>query len=256
MFTVKAKVIYQPHCYKFDDSGLNGLVRLIFRTAEKALSLRSNITVVLSPHEKRLTNSLNPSVACVYVPNAPSCSVRENADIAVTKSGRPRVLMVGRICAQKDPRFFAEVARLMANEGLSEQPVFRWIGDGDEDLKQALETAGVEISGWKTGEGLLAELDSADVYVHSASYEGFPLSILDAAARGLPVIARAIDALEGSDVFQVETPQEIVTALRKALEQPSFRRTLINNGRRMLEAMNEDKQRVAWSNVYSNSEGA
>jgi glycosyltransferase involved in cell wall biosynthesis len=251
IFRTNAKIIYQPHCYKFDDAGLGFAKRLTYRLAEKLLSFRTDVTVALSPHEERMARSLNRNVACVYVPNAPSCDVRHGDLLEDFNAQRPKVVMVGRICPQKDPAYFAAVATRVGQKFLSSRPVFRWIGDGDEDLRSSLEAAGIEVSGWKQGEDLVAELDSADLYIHSAKYEGFPLSILDAAARGLPVIARRIDALEGSAAFQVSTPEEVVQTMQRCVEDPNFRRSLLERSRQILLVMNEEEQRVAWSEVYS-----
>jgi glycosyltransferase involved in cell wall biosynthesis len=98
---------------------------------------------------------------------------------------------------------------------------------------------------------LVAELDGADYYVHSASYEGFPISILDAAARGLPVIARSIDALTGSEAYQVKTAADVVDALERSELQYAFRVKLIERSVRILDAMNEDNQEKAWLDLYS-----
>jgi glycosyltransferase involved in cell wall biosynthesis len=249
---LEAKIIYQPHCYKFDDANLEPPKRWLFKLAEKLLSFRSSATVVLSPHEEKLTLGLNSNLKCFYVPNVPSCDSVKTEILPASYSSDPkRVVMVGRVCTQKDPIFFGEVARLAALRPTLRDWVFRWVGDGEPELKSGLESQGVQVSGWKSGADLVAELDGADYYVHSASYEGFPISILDAAARGVPVIARRIDALTGSEAYQVTTPLDVVDALERAEMQFAFRMELSERSAKLLDAMNEDKQEKAWLDLYS-----
>ncbi|MEE2524682.1 glycosyltransferase [Pseudarthrobacter sp. J75] len=254
---LNANVIYQPHCYKFDDPTLGLSKKWAFRLAEKLLTIRSDATVVLSPHEERLSRALRAQLDCYYVPNAPSCEVRS---FAVGKSDgerRPRtVIMVGRICKQKDPDFFRQVATLAVTRPLLSDWTFRWIGDGELEHRASLESAGIQISGWKDEKELVGELDRADYYVHSATYEGFPISILDAAARGLPIIAREISALEGSAAYQVRTPLDVVNALEQSASNFEFYTKLLSRSRQLLELMNEVNQKKAWNSVYSSSPGS
>lgn len=251
------KIIYQPHCYKFDDPNLARPKRWLYKFAEKILSFRSNATVVLSPHERNLSLGLNSNAQCFYVPNVPSCGASTPSQNVTDGSLRDAkcVIMVGRICSQKDPSFYGEVARLAGTNPTLRNWVFRWVGDGETEFKHALEAEGVKVSGWKSGVELLSELDAADYYVHSAAYEGFPISILDAAARGLPVIARAIDALVGSEAYLVATPADVVNALEKAELEDGFRSMLSSRSSSMLDTRNEKNQENAWLDVYSNLEG-
>jgi len=255
LLPIEAPVIYQPHCYKFDDASLTPLKRWIFRSAERLLSARSDTTVVLSPHEARLSQELNSAVDCLYVPNVPSCNLSTRSTTsAVPEDGSRRVVMVGRICRQKDPLFFAEIAKLAGRSPVLSGWVFRWVGDGDDDLRSTLLDCGVEVAGWKQGPDLLAELDAGDYYVHSASYEGFPISVLDAAARGLPIVARAIDALDGSPIYQVATAADVVDALERAEVEPGFQQFLLNQSSHLLEARTEADQGRAWMGLYASSE--
>lgn len=53
--------------------------------------------------------------------------------------------MIGRICPQKDPLFFAKVAKYVISK--NPEIKFQWIGDGDGRLRKNLEKAGVEVKG-------------------------------------------------------------------------------------------------------------
>ncbi len=103
------------------------------------------------------------------------------------------ILTIGRVAPQKDPQFLAEViARVNAQRrGIR----WVWVGDGDGRHRKPLEEQRVEITGWLPRRQVLARLQKADLYVHTAAWEGNPMSLLEAAALGVPTVARSIPAL-------------------------------------------------------------
>lgn len=240
-------VVYQPHCYKFDDPSLPGLKRRVFRLAEKWLGKRSHVVIALSPHEARLAKEVNPAATCVVLPNVPV--------VDLLSSPRPhradppkRVVMVGRVSHQKDPSFYIEIAAIVRASLREVQ--FIWAGEGDELLKTALNDAGVTVTGWLDTSALTTLFDSASCYVHTAAYEGFPLSILDAAARRVPIVARQIAALEGSGLLQGVDAAAVAQHVIEILTHADAARDALQRGLLLLEDMNENKQRQALRNAY------
>jgi glycosyltransferase involved in cell wall biosynthesis len=73
-----------------------------------------------------------------------------------------------------------------------------------------LKAVGVEVTGWKTTrEEVFGALATGHVFLHTAAWEGRGLSILEAEAIGLPVVARRVPALMGAPVSQwFSTPTE------------------------------------------------
>jgi glycosyltransferase involved in cell wall biosynthesis len=124
------------------------------------------------------------------------------------------VVMCGRICAQKDPSFFASVAKEWRRSHGERQ--FIWLGDGDPDLRRELTASGVQVSGWLSLQDLHHKTSFASVYLHSARYEGACLSVLDAAAMGLPSIGRPLPGIEEIEWMRMaQTPQDAVNHLRE-----------------------------------------
>ncbi|NYD68523.1 glycosyltransferase family 4 protein [Agromyces atrinae] len=204
-------VVYQPHCYKFDDPSTASIVRRAYRAAERLLAARSDSVVVLSAHEARLALSLDRRVRVHVLTNAPTVAVAP----ARARVG-DEVVMVGRLSAQKDPEHFARVAKLVNR--LRPGTPFTWIGSGPTSSRDRLESAGVRVTGWLDGDRLVDHLDRAAVYYHSARYEGFPLSVLDAAARRVPVIARRIPAFDGTPLRVVDDEAAAARALVAVLD--------------------------------------
>lgn len=182
-------VLYSPHCYYFERKDIGGVARAAARLFENAVGRRRDLVVAVSPHEAKLAEACGSTA--VVVPNTSRRPrvVRANG----WQNEKPRVVTVGRICAQKDARFFSEVVRVCRNRNLVVEWV--WVGDGDSAAKSELESVGVRVTGWISANAVSRELASADAYLHTALWESSPMSLIEAAMQGLPIVARSIPAL-------------------------------------------------------------
>lgn len=202
------RIVYTPHCYAFERADVNNALRRVFRVTEAVLARRTHTIAAVSPREASLAASLRQTQRVVYIPNAvPPCPT-----IAAprTAGGPVNAVAVGRICAQKDPGFLARAADL-AVDAIS----WTWIGGGDDSwLRHDLESAGVHVTGWLPRAEVLRRVQASDVYVHTARWEGAPMSLLEAVAAGLPVVARDIPALRALGVPNlVRTPGDLAEAV-------------------------------------------
>ncbi|PJI54022.1 hypothetical protein CTI14_20595 [Methylobacterium radiotolerans] len=191
---------------------------------------------------------LNPNARRVLVPNVPT--VRPSGNIS---NGRQRsVVMVGRIGPQKDPEYYVALKQ----EVTSVDPAvnFIWVGDGNARQKSNLEDAGVTVTGWLDDAALVAELEAAGIYAHSARYEGFPLSVLDAAACGLPVVARAIPAFDGSPVAQFPSVASHAEAIVRYFSSSTGTSDLAGLNAKLLDVMNSETHRQALLKLYERME--
>jgi len=94
-----------------------------------------------------------------------------------------------------------------------------WVGDGDLGLRRMLTAAGVRVTGWLGPADLEAMLRES-IYIHSARYEGFPLSILDAAVCGAPIVARRISALERTGLLMASAAHDVADLVARLLRSP------------------------------------
>ncbi|MDY6056159.1 glycosyltransferase family 4 protein [Micrococcus sp.] len=250
--SLSAPVVYQPHCFVFDDPGRARWKREAFRAAEAVMARRTAVTVALTPHEAALARGLHARGRIMQVPNVPDVEtvtrhLDENPD------GAPlRVVMVGRISAQKDPAWFAAVSRRLAHAAPG-RAVLEWIGDGEPERRRLLEEAGVRVRGWVRPEGVKEALDEADLYLHSASYEGFPLSVLQAWARDVPVLIRSSSWTEGLGLCTVDSPEAAAEAVISAAADPDRPQRLQEAGREQREKWTEAEQRKALLEVYAHA---
>lgn len=246
---LKVPIIYQPHCYKFDDPGLGRLSRSAFYLAEKILMLNTKVVVVLSPHENRLAKKLRSSVSRSFVPNVPTVvSPSEHATRMKTPN---EVIMIGRISAQKDPAYFTAVAEAIRRK--TDSFSFTWVGDGDIASKERLQGAGINVTGWLSKLELSEILSRPAVYLHTAKYEGFPLSVLDAAEFGLPIIARRIPAFEGTPLSLVNSPEDAANLVLSVANDEAQWTKNRESSKRLLGLMNIEAQRNALREMYASA---
>jgi glycosyltransferase involved in cell wall biosynthesis len=243
----RVPVIYQPHCYKFDDTSTSPVSRTIYRVAERALARQTDTVVVLSAHEDQLASELRSNTRRHFVPNV--ATVEQQGDRWISFTRTNDVAMIGRLSSQKDPDYFIRVAR----DVVARRPEtrFTWIGGGDGVDVERMQRAGVRVTGWLGEQALRAELAKPIIYFHSARYEGFPLSVLDAAAYQHPIVVRRIPAFDNANLLQVSTVEEAARTLVEVLDGgPS--RALANEGSRSIaETMNPAVQRAALYELYA-----
>uniref|UniRef100_A0A5Q5CD34 Glycosyl transferase, group 1 n=1 Tax=Mycobacterium sp. (strain JLS) TaxID=164757 RepID=A0A5Q5CD34_MYCSJ len=211
--SARRPIVYSPHCYAFERRDVGMPVRAAFRAAEWALSLNTSCYGVCSPREAALSRWPMTKPRVVTVPNvAGPCAVPSGGESA---SVTPLcVVGNGRLGPQKDPEFFADA---VAHARVA-HPELRavWIGDGDPKYAQYLADRGVEVTGWLPRAQALAELARGDVYLHTAAWEGLPISILEADAAGLPIVARAMPYLDGLPMpLTVAVPTDFAEVLSR-----------------------------------------
>lgn len=185
----RPKVVYSPHCFAFERRDINGLQRRVFERAERTLAARTDLFLAVAPNEVDLAAELgHRNIA--YTPNRTLLRPSALASYAAPL----RIVTAGRISAQKDWRYLLHVKRYAEAE-LGVRAHWEWLGGGDPEGEQALADAGVSVSGWIPREELLDRMRDAQVYLHTAAWEAAPISILEAAALGLPLVLRAITPL-------------------------------------------------------------
>jgi glycosyltransferase involved in cell wall biosynthesis len=187
--------VYSPHCYAFQRRDVPGVVRAGYWVMEAGLSFRTDAVAAVGAWEQVLAHRLPQPKEVVFVPH----HVQLPADLITSAEadGGP-VVAVGRIRPQKDPAFFAAAARDARLLGGNRE--WRWVGGGDEDLECLLRDSGVTVTGWQPRERVLRELANAHAYVHTAAWEGNPVTVLEAASVGLPIVARDIPPVRHAGV--------------------------------------------------------
>jgi len=244
--SAKVPIIYTPHCYSFERRDVGWPARLVFRAAEWALSFNTGSFSACSAREATLSRWPLSRPRVVTVPNVAPAASAEATD--TTDDGSLCLVGNGRIGPQKDPEFFATAVRAARDSVGDVRAV--WIGGGESRYVGLLQDCGVEVTGWLPRADALAVLARADVYLHTAAWEGFPISIMEASAAGLPVVARNRPYLLGVDLpIVIDRPEQIADALGE-LRSPAARAAVNRRTRSALAGCSDTAQQSALRGLY------
>lgn len=176
----------------------------LFRTIERGMALLTDRIVTLSPSlradliEMRIAPSskievipLGMDFSGLVGPGGPRGYLRQELGI---ENLHPIIGTVGRLVSIKNQALFLRAARSMVDSG--SQANFVIVGDGElrpslESQARDLDLAGrVHFLGWR--EEMSPIYRGLDIFALTSNNEGTPLSLLEAMAAGLPVVATSV----------------------------------------------------------------
>jgi glycosyltransferase involved in cell wall biosynthesis len=164
-----------------------------------------------------------------------ACYVLENPvdpdffEVHRKEQATPLVVTIGRVCEQKAPEVFAELAVRVRVDHPNAQ--FVWIGSGDPRGTELLAAAQVTVTGWLSPPEVRQWLARATVYVQTSRWEGMPLSVIQAQAVGLPCVVTDVvgnrDAIiDGETGFVAASLDELAAHVELLLREPVLRRAI------------------------------
>lgn len=170
-FNGKIPMFYTPHGYSFLMENCNAIKRILFKGIEYICAKRKCVTISCSAGEHLETLKLTKKA--VYVNNGININeLQKNID-KTEKINHPfTVFTLGRICYQKDPTLFNEIAKQLSDIR------FIWIGDGE--LRNELNSSNIEVTGWVDRMKAIKYAVNADVFILPSRWEGLPISLLEA----------------------------------------------------------------------------
>lgn len=129
----------------------------------------------------------------VHIPNAAGRSFGAGSP-REAPNGKARILSVGAISEQKNYPLLIEAAAAMKAGGrIKDMPEFRIAGGGAdlEKLRAAVTSRGLDQHVQFLGErsDVPELMRASDLYLNVSLYEGMPLTLLEAMASGLPIVA-------------------------------------------------------------------
>ena len=180
-------------------------------------------------------------------------------------SRRPKVMDIVAKKAMKSENVFTFlfVGRIVGDKGINElcsafcrlhsqYPDTRlWlVGDFEDNLdpvsdktKELINNRSncIETHSWMNGDELLACYAGADCYVHPSYREGFPNTVLEAGAMGLPSIVTDINGsreiiIEGQNgtIVPPKSEQALYDAMCRMINDVTWRETMASNARKMI----------------------
>ena len=235
MLGLRNRVFYSPRGFAFLREDVSPAKQKLFLRLERFASKLGGTVIGCSGTEADLARS--------EVGHARTCLVENSVDLTAvpvasgSSNGHVRIVTSGRICYQKAPWRFRDMAK-----GCADLPAdFVWLGDGDlrEDLmvNGALPT-NVAVAGWLARAGVYAELASADVFVLPSLWEGMPLALIEAQAAGLPAVVSNVVGnrdvvINGETGFVCDTDEELIQKTRLLIQDSALRQKMGKAAREM-----------------------
>lgn len=186
-------VYYTPHGYSFLMDNCSKLKKCIYKGIERISNLRACTTISCSLGEHK--ESLNITNKATYISNGINIEELEKKlkkYILNTNSEKVfTIFTLGRVCHQKNPELFNEIARRLPNVR------FLWIGDGE--LRNVLTSNNIEISGWVDRDEALRLSYEADIFILTSLWEGLPISLLE--SMFMKKICMVTDVIGNKDVI-------------------------------------------------------
>nr|WP_300047364.1 glycosyltransferase [uncultured Nocardioides sp.] len=215
MLPSRTPVVYSPHALAHLNDARK--LRSMFKAIEQVLQRHTSAFGAVSQHEADALMAIGVGAGRIVV--VPHAIKPPDAPSSFETRGTS-VIGVGRLSVQKDPWMFAEVASLARRTDSQSQ--WRWVGDGDDNARAALEQTGVVVTGWLDASAAHAEMQQARALLHTARYEGLPIALVEALAAGTPVVARDIPALRNLPVRLFESPQQMLGALESLQDREEW----------------------------------
>lgn len=228
----KIPLFYTPHGYSFLMSNYNAAKRFSYKMMERVSAFRNCTTISCSEGEhletlkltsnaRFVNNGINVDEMRRMMDSIGGCSEEDN-----------RIFTLGRICYQKNPVLFDEVASKMPDLH------FVWIGDGE--LRDALKAPNIEVTGWLNREEAMRRSMSSKIFILTSLWEGLPMSLLE--SMYMEKLCLVNDVIGSRDVvrsgvngYVCETADDYVNVIRKVLADPEMLREITARARKDIE---------------------
>lgn len=173
---IDSRWYYSPHAFKFSSGGRSSLIYWIF---EWVLSFSNVPLVACSRGEMEQAKYFWSS--SVLLENSASIP---NGNEVGNCSDDFLIVSMGRMVAQKRPEMFLEICVRSKIDPLK----FLWIGSGDHEYEEMFRKCGVRFTGWIESDEARKILSGCTIYLQCSSYEGMPLSVIEAQLYGKPCL--------------------------------------------------------------------
>lgn len=183
-FIPAQKIVYTPHGFAFL-RGDHPMMLKAYRAIESLLARRTAVIAGCGLDEQRIAGELIEPAHTQGLVNV--CDELPAVPAVHSLTSKPVIGMVGRISRQKGHDYFRALA-----ESCAEVAHFKWIGGGDAQVMADMVQAGIEVTGWRPRGEVIAHMKGLDLYFHTAAWDGFPISVLEAAKLNLPIALRCI----------------------------------------------------------------
>ena len=245
----KLPIFYTPHGYSFLMQDQSAIKKFVYKFAEQISAKRCATTISCSEGEHNETLKLTKRA--VYINNGINLGDLDEMvnSVGNEKKSGASVFTLGRICAQKNPKLFNNIALAMPDIK------FTWIGDGD--LRNELTAPNITVTGWVDRRTAIKASLESDVFLLPSLWEGLPISLLESMyLKKLCVVSDIIgnrDVIEnGVNGFVCNSIAEYTAAIRAANSSDELRNRAHND---VLSDYNTNVMAQRYSEMYRKALG-
>ena len=219
---------------------LHGLTPADYPGAARILRYAAQTVVACAPAVRRAVVAAGlPASRVRTITNGAALepASEERIEVAAARLGirRPAVIGVGRLVAQKSWSTLVEAA---CDSGLDGVDIVV-IGEGEQraELEARTAAAGGRVRFVGAVDDVAAALGLAGCLVNSSSWEGLPLSLLEALSLGVPAVATAVDGIvdvvppDAALLVPPGDPPALAAAIRRVLFEEGLATRLSANAR-------------------------
>lgn len=209
---------------------ISKIKKMTFVLLERIACIRSCKYIACSESEmNEIEKYISKSV--LLIENAVDKGIlKDNQHMSVEDGCKKSIVTVGGIRKQKNPELFIELAQELNSDNVD----LIWIGDGDQYFKNKLNEAGVKVTGWLSREKVTEQLLHSTIYLSTSLWEGMPVSVIEAMACGLPVVASKcsgnVDVIRHRNTgLLFSNVSDGLTSIRQLLDSPDLAREIAAN---------------------------
>ena len=166
---------------------------------------------------------------------------------------RPRVIFTGSLRPFKGPQIVLDAAARFPRADF----VLAGTGPMGAELKDRVQRehlTNVQLLGLLKADDLRREYQNSDIFLFPSTWEGSPKVILEAAACGLPVIARKNyepeTVIDGETGYLAGDDVELYRRLEDLLQSPDLRKKFGRAGRRHAQRFDWDAITRRWGEIF------
>lgn len=237
----KAAVFYTPHGLAQLRVDVSPSKRWLFSHIEQWIGRLPGQVLACSQGEYEALKPLLPSNRVLRLDNAVDCGMlRAQFGTERTFGEEVTICTLGGVRYQKAPWVFAEIARRIGSQHQGVNVNWVWIGGGEPQYIEELESAGVEVAGWLPRDKALAAANASDIYLQTSLWEGLSLSILEAQCLGLPAVVSDCDGNRDAisheySGFVASDLDAYVERLCELIRSPALRATFSRQARQWVD---------------------
>ena len=244
----RGRFVYTPHCFSFL-ARFGPIQRQFYRAVEQALLPRTAAVIAASAWERdqaaRFLHGAGGRTRVVRNGVSVTSGAKLDSELAAFKGAGRLTGFIGRLVGQKNPLTLVRAAALLHRRGALQGRV-ALVGNGElrGEVDKEIEHLGVgdAVRVFRFNGSVESYLRAFDLMVVPSLWDSMPISVLEAMACGLPVIASRVGGiteavLDGVNGRLVEPGDsaELAAALAELLADPDRLTDLGRAGRRIAE---------------------